>query len=264
VSTVREVHDLDDLLARSGHHPVVVWDVGAGFTAPGWGLTEGPGWAVAFPRLSDHGVPGAATLGDAPGLDALFAAPSVRQWFRDSGAQHLSVPRRHQPVVARHLHLGERGGDWNWMWTVTAPPAVPGGERVTTLDEGCREELTAFLAEHSPRTHGQPFARPNQWWVGVRDDEGRLLACGASEPSLAGTPTLTGIATDARVRRHGLGAAVTAHLTRAAVSAHGACALGMYADNDVARRVYTRLGFVTGMEWRSRWLSTSTPPRNSV
>jgi predicted GNAT family acetyltransferase len=27
----------------------------------------------------------------------------------------------------------------------------------------------------------------------------------------------------------------------------------MYADNDVARRVYSRLGFTTGMEWTSRW-----------
>ena len=33
----------------------------------------------------------------------------------------------------------------------------------------------------------------------------------------------------------------------------GACALGMFADNDVARRLYHRLGYTTGMEWTSRW-----------
>lgn len=254
MSGVRPVHDLDDLLALTGNHPVVVWDVGAGSTAPGWAVEDGPGWAAVFRRRSDHGVPGAATLGDAPGLDALFADPRVRTWFTDSGARHLSAPRQHQRVVARHLDLGDRGGDWDWMWTTAPPPPVPGEDRVVTLDEGSRDELTAFLAEHSPRTHGQPFARPGQWWVGVRGEAGRLLACGAAEPSEAGTPTLTGIATDTRVRRAGLGTAVTAHLARAAVAVHGACALGMYADNDVARRVYERLGFATGARWRSRWL----------
>ena len=260
VSPVREVHDLDDLLDLTGHHPVVVWDVGAGFTAPAWALDGGPGWAVAFPRRSDHGVPGAAALGDAAGLDALFASPRVREWFRTCGARHLSAPREHQPLVARHLDLGERGGDWDWMWTTAPPPAVPGEDRVEPLDEGCLDELTAFLAEHSPRTHGQPFARPGQRWVGVRDEGGRLLACGASEPSEAGTPTLAGIATDSRRRRCGLGTAVSASLTRAAVGGHGACALGMYADNAPARRVYERLGFVTGARWRSRWLEDPTPP----
>ena len=54
-------------------------------------------------------------------------------------------------------------------------------------------------------------------------------------------------------RGEGWGAAVTAHLTRLAVAETGACALGMFADNDVARRLYHRLGFTTGMEWTSRW-----------
>jgi len=56
-----------------------------------------------------------------------------------------------------------------------------------------------------------------------------------------------------RRRGAGWGAAVTAHLTRLAVAEVGACALGMFADNDVARRLYHRLGYTTGMEWTSRW-----------
>ncbi len=254
MSHVREVHDLDDLLALTGHHPVVVWDVGSGFTAPAWAVADGPGWAVAFRRRSDHGVPGAAALGDAAGLDRLFAERAVRTWFHDSGSRHLSSPRAHQHVVARHLPLGQRGGDWDWMWTTAAPPSVPGEERVSDLDETHRDELTAFLAEHSPRTHGQPFARPGQLWVGLRDEDGGLVACGASEPSEAGTPTLTGIATHADRRGRGTGTAVTAHLTRRAVADRGACALGMFADNAVARRLYERLGFATGARWRSRWV----------
>jgi GNAT superfamily N-acetyltransferase len=263
VTTVRPLGDLDDLLGLTDHHPVVRWDVGSGFTGGGWAAVAGTDAAVVFLRRSDHGVPGAATLGGAAGLDALFADPRVRDWFHDSGAQHLSAPREHQPVVARRLDLGDRGGDWDWMWTTEPPPTTPGEEDVVTLDESTREELTGFLTTHSPRTHGQPFARPDQWWVGLRDGAGRLVACGAAEPSEAGTPTLAGIATDTALRRRGLGAAVTAHLARRAVADHGACALGMYSDNDVARRVYTRLGFRTGMRWRSRWLPTTVLSRGT-
>lgn len=259
MSAVRPVEDLGDLLDLTGHHPVVVLDVGAGFRPPGWAVADGPGRAVVFPRRSDHGVPGAAALGDAAGLDRLFGDPRVRGWFATGGFRHLSAPRTHQHVVARHLELGDRGGDWDWMWTRTAPPEQTGEDEVRELGRQCRDELVAFLAEHSPLTHGQPFARPGQRWVGVRDGWGVLLACGAREPSEAGTPTLAGIAARTDLRGRGLGSAVTARLTRDAVAEEGACALGMYADNEVARRVYLRLGFVAGARWRSRWLADPTP-----
>lgn len=261
MSRVRPVTDLADLLDLTEHHPVVVLDVGGiGPGTSGWAVADGPGRAVVFPRRSDHGVPGAAALGDAEGLEVLFADDDVREWFRTGGARHLSAPREHHHVVARHLDLGERGGDWDWMWTRTSPPTVPGEEAVDELPLSARDELTAFLAEHSPRTHGQPFARVGQVWVGVRDAAGGLLACGASEPSDAGTPTLAGIAVRTGRRREGLGTAVTAHLTRRSVAGTGACALGMYADNDAARRVYRRLGFTTGARWRSRWLVDAVRP----
>ncbi|QIM21046.1 GNAT family N-acetyltransferase [Phycicoccus sp. HDW14] len=259
MSTLRRVTTPDELLRLTDGHPVAVLDIGSGLSGPGWSV-EDAGRAVLVPRRSDHGVPGAAVLGDEAGIDALFADARVREWFLHSGSRHLSAPREHQHVVARHLDLGRRGGDWDWMWTRTAPPTAPGEERVVPLHPGDREEATAFLAAHSPTTHGQPFARPGQRWVGVRDADGALLACGGSEPSEAGTPTLAGIAVASDLRRTGLGAAVTAVLTREAVSTTGACALGMFADNDAARSVYERLGFTTGMRWRSRWLDTQAPP----
>lgn len=260
MSTLRRVTTPEELVRLTDGHPVAVLDIGRGLSGPGWAV-EDDGHAVVVPRRSDHGVPGAAVLGDEAGIDALFADPRVREWFLHSGAQHLSAPREHQHVIARHLDLGERGGDWDWMWTRAAPPPVAGEERVVPLQPADRDEATAFLAAHSPSTHGQPFARPGQEWVGVRDAGGALLACGGSEPSEAGTPTLAGIAVATDRRRAGLGAAVTAALTRRAVATAGACALGMFADNDPARSVYERLGFTTGMRWRSRWLDTQAHRR---
>ncbi|MGG5259783.1 GNAT family N-acetyltransferase [Phycicoccus avicenniae] len=254
MSPVVPVTTPEDLLRLTDEHPVAVLDVGTGLAGPGWAVDGGSGRAVVVPRRSDHGVPGAAALGEAAGIDALFADARVRDWFRDSGAQHLSAPRDLYHLVERHLDLGTRGGDWDWMWTRSAPPETPGEDRVVALGPDDRAEATAFLTAHSPRTHGQPFARPGQRWLAVRDTDGALLAVGGSEPSEAGTPTLAGIAVATDRRRGGLGAAVTAALAREAVASAGACALGMFADNDAARRVYERLGFVTAMEWRSRWV----------
>lgn len=254
MSPLHTVGSLAELLDLTDHHPVVVHDVGSGFVAPALAVGGPGGHAVVFPRRSDNAVPGAAVLGDAAGIDALFAHVTVRDWFHDNGFQHLSAPREHQHVIARHLDLGSRGGDWDWMWTDAAPPSVAGEERVVALDPADRDEVTAFLTAESPRTHGQPFARDEQVWVGVRGTDDELLACGGMEPSTAGTPTLAGIAVAAAARRSGLGAAVTASLTRRAVADTGVAALGMFADNDAARRVYHRLGYRTAMEWRSRWV----------
>lgn len=243
-----------ELVAATSGHPVAVLDVGAGFIAPAYAVGSPTDGAVAFSRRSDHGVPGSAALGTASGLATLLDDPSVRAWLTGGGKRHLSVPRGLMPVVAQRLDLGTRGGEWDWLWTRAAPAVQPGEEHVAPLHPSARDEAEAFLTEHSPRTHGQPFARPGQHWFAVRDSRtGALVALGSSEPSAAGTPTLAGIATAADRRGAGWGAAVTAHLTRLAVDQAGACALGMFADNDGARRLYHRLGYTTGMKWTSRW-----------
>ncbi len=254
MSTVRVLRTAAELVDATGHHPVAALDVGAGFIPPAYAVGSLADGAAAFSRRSDHGVPGSAALGTASGLATLLDDPTVRTWLTGGGKRHLSVPRGLMPVVAARLDLGDRGGEWDWLWTREVPPVLPGEEHVVRLDPCARDEAEAFLAAHSPRTHGQPFARPAQRWVAVRDPRtAGLVAVGSSEPSAAGTPTLAGIATAAARRGEGWGAAVTAHLTRRAVDEAGACALGMFADNDVARRLYHRLGYTTGMEWTSRW-----------
>ena len=254
MSGARALGTLAELVEATGGHPVAVLDVGTGFVGPAYAAGTGGDTSVVFTRRSDHGVPGSAAIGTASGLATLLGDAEVRRWVTADGKRHLSVPRGLVGVVEERLDLGTRGGEWDWMWTRDAPPAVPGEEHVAALDPSAREEAESFLAEHSPRTHGQPFARRTQRWVAVRDPgSGGLVALGGSEPCAAGTPTLAGIAVAADQRGRGWGAAVTAHLTRLAVVESGACALGMFADNDGARRVYSRLGFTTGMEWTSRW-----------
>ncbi|MEO6790338.1 MAG: GNAT family N-acetyltransferase [Ornithinibacter sp.] len=251
---VRVLDTAEELLQASGHHRVVTLDVGSGFGAPAFAVGPAGGATVAFHHRSDHGIPGSAVLGTASGLAVLLADARVRAWVLGGGNRHLSVPRGSVHVVEECLDLGTRGGEWDWMWTTSLPPTVPGESVVGVLAPTCADETKAFLAEHSPRTHGQPFARPGQHWVAVRDARsGALVATGCSEPCAAGTPTLAGIAVDGARRGEGWGAAVTAHLTRRAVTDHGACALGMFADNDGARHLYERLGFTTGMQWTSRW-----------
>ncbi len=243
-----------DFVRATGGHPVATLDVGSGFVPPAYAVSSGDSAGVAFHRRSDHGVPGSAILGTASDVSILMDDADVRAWVTRAPNRYLSVPRGTMPVVLARLDLGTRGGEWDWMWTDRPPPVVPGEVAVAPLDPAARQEAEDFLAAHSPRTHGQPFARPGQHWVAVRDEgSGHLVAIGGSEPSQAGTPTLAGIAVASDRRGQGWGAAVTAHLTRRAVAEHGACALGMFADNLGARRLYERLGFTIGMEWTSRW-----------
>lgn len=252
--TVRTLLTAEDLVLATERHPVATLDVGSGFVPPAYAVRSGCAVGVAFHRRSDHGIPGSAVLATASGLAALLADPQVRSWVTGGANRHLCVPRGTVHVLEAALDLGSRGGEWDWLWTTTLPPLVRGESAFEVLGPETGDEARAFLAENSPRTHGQPFARPGQHWVGVRDEvSGGLVAIGNSEPSQGGTPTLAGIAVASDRRGQGWGAAVTAHLTRRAVLAHGACALGMFADNLQARRLYERLGFRIGMEWTSRW-----------
>ncbi|HET6666457.1 MAG TPA: GNAT family N-acetyltransferase, partial [Intrasporangium sp.] len=110
-------------------------------------------------------------------------------------------------------------------------------------------------------TDARPFETPEQRWVGVRDADGTLVACGVRERTLAGTPILEGITVRADQRGTGLGLAVTTRLTREAVRSDGVCTLGMYSDNDVARRLYHGLGYGEDHVWSSRRLTSSQHTR---
>lgn len=160
------------------------------------------------------------------------------------GVREFTAPRGTDTLVARHLTVTD-AVEWVFRWTLEEPPVQRGEERVTALDETHHEELLAFLNEHSPAHSTGPGSSDVTLWAGIRDEsDGRLVACGAlSTLRDSGAPLMASVATDAAQRGQGLGAALTAWLTRHAVRRHGFCTLWQLADNTPAERLYTRLGY---------------------
>ena len=151
------------------------------------------------------------------------------------------------------------GDDWDWFSTTAAPGAtLPGEERarrVDVADPAVLDAVVTLLEGHSPRFSRDPRRSGATWWAipvdGAPGHGPRYAAVTAVEP-LPRAVHLASIATRTDLRGTGLGSALTAAVTRSAL-ADGveAVVLGMYADNDTARRLYRRLGFVESHHWRS-------------
>lgn len=146
----------------------------------------------------------------------------------------------------------EEPGTWDLMRCDAPPPVQPGEERVSRLPD--QAAVQAFLdrvnPHHSVRT-GHPQV---EQWLGVADAaSGELLAVGAFTRRARGIGYLASIATAPQARGQGLGAAVTAALTRLAFDAGDAlCTLAHYHPNEQARRLYLRLGYRTTHQLTSR------------
>ena len=87
------------------------------------------------------------------------------------------------------------------------------------------------------------------------------MAAGALTRAPPAPRTSRAIVTRPDQRGHGLGAAVTAYLTDAGLRSGPVVTLGMYSDNEVARRLYHRLGYVTSHRWASSRARLDRSPR---
>jgi ribosomal protein S18 acetylase RimI-like enzyme len=162
----------------------------------------------------------------------------------------VTVPR--ELVAAGWTAPGDAGDGWDLMLCDTAPPARPGEERVRPLED--LEAVQAFLERVNPH-HSVNVEHPEvECWLGVTDEAtGAPLALGAFTRRRFGTAYLASIATTPEARGRGLGAAVTAALTRHAFASGDAlCTLAHFHPNDPARRIYLRLGYRTTHRLSSR------------
>jgi len=248
VSGLQQVTSHDELLALSGGSGFLRWDIPTPLSGPAYRA----GAAFALPRQTHTRRHGVLVMGPPEDVDRLLAQMLAADLLHDDLGS-VTVQRGSLDAVARHLPLGE-GNEWEWLRALEPPPAVAAEDRLDTLGHEDEPIIRALLDLANPGTDARPFEYPDQRWVGVRADDGSLLACGVREPNLAGHPVLSGITVHRAVRGTGLGLAVTARLTRDAVEETGVCTLGMYSHNDVARRLYTGLGYGDTHAWSSRRL----------
>ena len=153
---------------------------------------------------------------------------------------------------------------WDFRWTLTAPPTVPGEDRVRVLGSQDLHHAADLLDRANPTASERPGSPSVTRWVAVPDGAGRLLAV-AADTSHRGVGHVSSVATDPNARGQGLGAAVTAYLARDQVTRFGLATLGLYADNDPARRLYDRLGYDHALAMASGPLRRGRPgPRSGV
>lgn len=266
------------LLALAGDDPWVRWSLpdplsGDALVHRGVAVVQRLGhrpglWVAPLrPGLPADALPGGAELAEegrrvAQALHLVLDQGLLEVW----GALSASVPQEHAGVARGVLPLTDEGGDWEWMWTTTAPAADPREARLVLLDDRRdAAELRTFAQTHNPRVWTSIGDGTVVRWVGVRDEHGELLAVGGAEPLASGVPHLSGILTATHARGRGWGWVVSAALTRWAVDRHAVSTLGMYSDNDPARRLYRGLGYRTARRWCSRRLAAGRcgPPRLS-
>ncbi|KQR16214.1 GNAT family N-acetyltransferase [Cellulomonas sp. Leaf334] len=172
-------------------------------------------------------------------------------------ARWMSVPRGSRPGAATLDGLGlVPFSTWDWLSTDTLPLAVAGEGEVRALDrDRDADAIRACLAEANPDTSADPTGPDELGWWGVHVDGVLGGVVGVAErggPGDARSWHVHGLGVRPALRGTGAGTALTAAAVRAGLRSGASwVSLGMYAQNDVARRIYRRLGFRTDAEFTS-------------
>lgn len=228
-------HRPDDVFARAS--------LASGAPLSGYALGE----SIAWVRTSAHrGLEFLTVLGPAPDAVALAVAADAALPAPTYG---LTVPRAAWALLPDTLRPQE-GTDWDFWWTDTAPDPLPAEAGAGWLSED--DELAGLLERASPRRAVNPGDANVLRWCGIRDTSGALVACAAEVDDMANAPHLAGVAVAPEARSRGLGRAITAWLTRRLLAeGHPLVTLGMYADNEPARRAYRAIGYRDTHHWSS-------------
>jgi GNAT superfamily N-acetyltransferase len=243
----RRLAGVGELRSLAPDDPYVQLQTDAATVRSAW---AGPAGALAW-LVDSRRTPGRGhviTIGPADAAVALLVALLGRL---DDRVGSASVPQGAARLLPARYSL-DPANDWEWFATATPPPVQAGEERVHWLPEVATDpggdtarEVVDLLRAHSGRHDAEPGQEHARRWCGVRDGTGRLVAVAAHTELRAGVPFLASVATLPEVRGQGLGSAVTGWITRQLLDEGNTwVTLGTYSDNDVARRIYQRLGFI--------------------
>ncbi|MEU6078744.1 GNAT family N-acetyltransferase [Micromonospora sp. NPDC047074] len=227
----------DAILAATGHHPYARHSLAPGDRARGWRRGDAVGWLAP----AEHSRPAGAVGAPAPAVE-MFADLVARGTLQPGRWLHL--PRLDPTTPPGRLAVA-RHDEWDFHWTTTPPPRQADEERVVRLTEADHPALTALIDESFPSTTSRPGDPTVVDWYGIRDGD-RIVACGADR-SRSDIGFLAGLTVAPDLRGRGLGAALTAGMTRALLARHDTVALGVYTANVGAVRLYRRLGFTASL-----------------
>ena len=114
------------------------------------------------------------------------------------------------------------------------------------------DEIAAFLTEHAPDSSTKPGDEEVQFWKGIRNPEGRLVAVGAASRWKSGVIMLVSITTHPEARGGGMAKAVTSSLANELFNQGSpVVGLGVWAANAPAIRAYESVGFRISEEFVS-------------
>ena len=157
-----------------------------------------------------------------------------------NGLTFLDLPRLNGDDAAA-LFPAARRDDWEIRWTTVAPPARSLEGAVVPLGPQHHSAIDDLLNEALSYTTNRPGDPRIRHWYGIFDAH-RLVAVGA-ERSRHDVGYLAAIAVAPSHRGRGLGAAVTAAVTRVLLREFDICALGVVDHNAQAKAVFHHLGF---------------------
>ena len=221
------------ILAATGDHPYARLNTG-GDDLSGYLLDGATAWIAPGP----HGKLAGYAMGDPLPAARLFGELIAGGTVTD--LRWLNLPPVDAAVLARYLAVEARN-DWYFHWTAAPPPVQPGEEDVVRLTTADHPAIEALLDDAFPSTGTRPDDPRVRRWYGIRSGD-RLVACGADRGrGSAGMLAAITVARDSQ--GSGLGAAVTAAMTRALLAEAEEVTLGVLVANERADRLYRRLGF---------------------